>query len=125
MISSEKMSCVTEAQKRSVLFAHPHLFALHILTNCLQFLGGRIARNNIDGADLGTLIRRHRVLAEQLHAHVADQDGRAGRQDAHNRIDVHLNDDPGTGAGYAHRRDQNERFRPVIDGEPLLPVESV
>lgn len=100
------------------------LLALHVLADRLQLLGGSIAGHDVDRADLGALVRGHRVLTEQLYAHVADQDGCAGRQDAHNRIDVHLNDDPRTGASDAHGSDQNERLRPVVDCEAFLPVKS-
>lgn len=101
------------------------LLALHILADCVELLDGRrIARHNVNRAYLCPLVGNDRVFAQQLDAHVTDEYRNAGGQHTDDRIDVHLNDDPGTGAGDAHGGDQNERLGPVVDGESLLPVKS-
>lgn len=40
------------------------LIALHVLADCVELLGGCIARYNIDGAHFGSLVGNDGVLAE-------------------------------------------------------------
>lgn len=83
-----------------------------------------VVRNDVDRAHFGTLIGRHRVLAEKLHAHVADDDGEARCQNANEWIDVEGDDDPREDAGDAHETYENDRLRPVMNVKTFFPVQS-
>lgn len=98
-------------------------FALYVLTNCIQFFGRRIASYDIYRANLGPLVGGDRIFAQQFDANVANENGRAQCQDAYNRIGVHLNDDPRTGARNAHCCHQYKSLGPMVYGETFFPIE--
>lgn len=109
------------------------LFALHVLADRVElFMNSartavkiRRRRHDVDRTDLSPFDRRHGVLAEHLEQDVSDDDGKAGDEDAHERVLIELDDDPGAGPGDAHQRHDDDRLGPVLDCEALLPVEAI
>lgn len=95
-----------------------------LLANGVQLLHLR-AGHDVDRANFGPLIGHHGVLAQTLDAHIANEHGDAHCHHAHQRIDVHLDHHPGGGTGYAHQGDQYNRLGPMLNGEALVPFESV
>lgn len=112
------------------------LLALHVLADRVElFMNStrtartsmkiRRRRHDVDRADLGPFDRRHRVLAKHLEQNVPNDDGEPGYKDAHERVLIELDDDPGAGSGDAHQRHDDDRFCPVLDRKALLPIEAI
>jgi hypothetical protein len=102
------------------------LFTFHILTygielfTCRQIIGG-----NVDGKRFGALIGRHGVFTEQFDTNITNDNSKTGGEDTCDWVNVQLNDNPSGRTSYAHDGDENECFRPMLDGETALPIESV
>lgn len=94
-----------------------------ILAYCMQLLH-LWTGHNIDRTDLGTLIGNHSVLAETLDTHIANKHSSAHGEHTHQRLHIHLDNCPRSGASNAHQRYKNDGLHPVLNGKALVPLES-
>lgn len=101
------------------------LVARNILADCVEFLRNvRFTGNDVDGTDLGPLVGRQRIFAQQLDANVPNDHGKACREDSDDRIHVQLDDHPSTCPSDAHQSHQDHGLSPVLHRKALLPVQS-